>query len=157
MRLAVVGDTHGKIDIITRELRLLKPHCLFFTGDHYQDGKKIAQQLKVTLFGVSGNCDHHTRGSMEKTVEIEGSRYLISHGHQYGVKSNLNRIFYRGQELGVNAVIFGHTHVACCERIEDMWLINPGSPSYPRLGQGSYVVISAENGSLNPAIIKIQN
>lgn len=155
MKLAVVGDTHGKTEIIVRELRLLKPDYLFFTGDYYQDGKKIANELKSPLFGVTGNCDHSIRGSAEKTIEIAGNKFLIVHGHQYGVKSNLNRIFYRGQELGVNAVLFGHTHVSCCELLEGMWLINPGSPTYPRMGRGSYAIINVENSSLQPIIMNI--
>lgn len=155
MKFAVVGDTHGKVDIVSRELKLLKPNYLFFTGDYYQDGKKIADELKVPLFGVTGNCDHRIRGSAEKTVEVEGHKFLIVHGHQYGVKSSLNRIFYRGQELGVNAVLFGHTHVACCELIEGMWLLNPGSPTYPRIGRGSYAVINMAKDYLEPVIINI--
>jgi putative phosphoesterase len=155
MKLAVVGDTHGKIEKIIKELRLVKPNYLCFTGDYYQDGKKIAKELKLPLFGVTGNCDHSIRGNAEKTVEIEGHKFLIVHGHQYGVKRNLNRLYYRGQELGVNAVLFGHTHVSCCELIEGMWLINPGSPAYPRAGRGSYAVIRAEKLSLEPIILNI--
>jgi putative phosphoesterase len=156
MKLAVVGDTHGKIKRILDQLRLIKPDYLAFTGDYYQDGQRLARELKLPYTGVAGNCDHSLRGSAEKKVEIKGFKFLIVHGHQYGVKSSLNRIFYRGQELGVNAILFGHTHVPCCEIIEGMWLLNPGSPTYPRLGEkGSYAVVDIKESHLEPAIIRL--
>ncbi|HEX3012057.1 MAG TPA: YfcE family phosphodiesterase [Syntrophomonadaceae bacterium] len=155
MILAAVGDTHGKVDTIIRELKPLTLNYLVFTGDYYTDGKKIARELKVPLLGVNGNCDYRNRGNAEKTVDIEGSKFLIVHGHQYGVKGSLNRLFYYGQELQVNMVVFGHTHIAYCEMVEGMWLFNPGSPTYPRIGTGSYGVINVEKGSLQPVILQL--
>ncbi|HEX3011766.1 MAG TPA: metallophosphoesterase [Syntrophomonadaceae bacterium] len=156
MKIAVVGDTHGKIDKIKKELTLIKPDYLFFTGDYYPDGKKLASSLKIDFTGVAGNCDPIKTGSAEKKVEIKGKKFLLVHGHQYGVKRGLNRIFYRGKEAEVDMVVFGHTHIAGAEKIEGLWLLNPGSPSQPRLpDRASYAIIEIEENKLNPVIVRM--
>lgn len=156
MKIAVVGDTHGKIERIKKELNKLKPDYLFFTGDYYPDGKKISRALNIDFTGVAGNCDPRKTGSSEKTVEIKGRKFLVVHGHQYGVKSGLNRIFYRGKEAGVDMVVFGHTHVAGAEKIEGLWLLNPGSPTHPRSpDRASYAIIEVTEDRLNPVIMRV--
>lgn len=154
MRIAVVGDTHAKIEKIKKELEKLKPDYMLFTGDYFPDAKRLAHHLALDYSAVTGNCDPRSSAGEEQVLELAGKRFYIVHGHQYGVKRSLNSLYYRGQELGANAVIFGHTHVPCCEKIDDMWLINPGSPSHPRLGKkGSYVFAEITNGILLPQII----
>jgi putative phosphoesterase len=156
LKIAVVGDTHGKIEKIKKELNLIKPDYLFFTGDYYPDGQKISRSLNINFTGVAGNCDPNKIGLSEKIAEIEGKKFLIVHGHQYGVKRGLNRIFYRGKEAGVDMVAFGHTHVACAEKVEGLWLLNPGSPTNPRLpDRASYALIEITENNLNAAIIRI--
>lgn len=157
LKIAVAGDTHGKVERIKRELKLLKPDALFFTGDYYSDGEKLANDLKLTFYGVSGNCDYCRNGPQEKIVELEGYKFLIVHGHQYGVKKGLNRLFYRGLESQADMVVFGHTHVSCAEKVEGLWLLNPGSPTKPRLpDHASYAIIEINKPCLNPEIIRIQ-
>ncbi len=154
MRIAVVGDTHGKIEKIKKELEKLKPEYLIFTGDYFADAKRLAHHLELNYSGVTGNCDPRSSIPQEQVLELAGKRFYIVHGHQYGVKRSLNSLYFRGQELGADVVIFGHTHVPCCEKVGDMWLINPGSPSLPRLGkEGSYIFMGISNNSLIPQII----
>jgi putative phosphoesterase len=156
LKIAVVGDTHGKIEKIKKELNLIKPDYLFFTGDYYPDGQKISRSLNISFTGVAGNCDPRKKGLSEEIVEKAGRKFLVVHGHQYGVKRGLNRIFYRGKEAGVDMVVFGHTHVACADKIDGLWLLNPGSPSQPRLpDRASYAIIEVDENSLNPVIIRI--
>lgn len=154
MRIAVVGDTHARIEKIKRELERLKPQYLLFTGDYLADAKRLSHHLALDFCGVAGNCDPNSSSGLEQVLELEGKRLYLVHGHQYGVKRSLNALCFRGQELEVDAVIFGHTHIPYCERVNDMWLINPGSPSVPRLGQkGSYVLLEIKNKLLLPQII----
>ncbi|MDD3268000.1 MAG: metallophosphoesterase [Syntrophomonadaceae bacterium] len=154
MRIAVVGDTHAKIEKIKKELERLKPEYLLFTGDHLADAKRLAHHLALDYSGVSGNCDPGSSTSQEQVLELLGKRFYLVHGHQYGVKRSLNSLYYRAQELAADAVVFGHTHIPCCEKLNDMWLLNPGSPSLPRLGKkGSYILIEIDNNLFIPQII----
>ncbi|MGI6412746.1 MAG: metallophosphoesterase family protein [Syntrophomonadaceae bacterium] len=155
MRIAVAGDTHGRTESIRKALSHIRFDSLFFTGDYYRDGKKLASQIKVKYYGVVGNCDL-SMGKTELMVKLDGCSFYITHGHRYGVKKSINSLFYRGKEMGADAVIFGHTHVPFIERIDDMWLINPGSPSLPRSNSRcTYAVIETDNGSLKPRIIEL--
>lgn len=154
MKIAVVGDTHGRIEKIKKELRAKKPDHMFFTGDHYSDARRIAYHLKLSFDAVIGNCDARNAGGEEKLIEMAGKRFYIVHGHQYGVKHSLQSLFYRGKEMEADVVLFGHTHVPLCQKIDNTWLINPGSPSLPRMGKiASYVMIKADPQLFIPEMI----
>lgn len=153
MKIAVAADTHGRIEGLKKQLINEKPERLFFAGDFLSDARRLAHHLGIESDAVLGNCDGRTAGDWEKVLELAGKRFYIVHGHQFGVKGSLNSLFYRGQELGVDAVIFGHTHVACCEQVSGMWMLNPGSASRPRRGKmGSYIMLLLEGNALKPQL-----
>jgi len=151
---AAVADTHGKTESIRKRLALLKPDHILFAGDLYKDGLKIARELHKPCTCVVGNCDIGSRGSQEEILNVSGQKILVVHGHQYGVKRDLNRLYYHGLEMGVDAVVYGHTHHPVCEKINGLWLINPGSPVSPRLSrQGSFALLEIDENGLKPNII----
>lgn len=153
MIIAAVADTHGKTDSIIARLMQVKPDYLLFAGDFFKDGQTIARKLHIDAAIVSGNSDVTHRSQQEQVISLLKHKFLVVHGHQYGVKSSLNRLYYYAQELGVDAVVFGHTHTPFCEKAGDLWMINPGSPVRPRLaGPGSYALIVVEEGELKPRI-----
>ena len=154
MLIAVTGDTHGRIDAIKNELKGKKPDYLLHTGDLYPDGIKLAEYLGIDFKGVRGNCDTGKRGKREQILDLAGHSFCILHGHKHRVKHTLNNVYYYGREIGAEVVVFGHTHIPCCEFHDGIWLINPGSPSLPRSGSmASYVLIKAELDILLPDII----
>ncbi|MDD4803080.1 MAG: metallophosphoesterase [Syntrophomonas sp.] len=156
MIVAAVADTHGKTELIINKLRLINPDQLLFAGDHYSDGLRIAKTLDIPGSSVAGNCDGNYKKQQEKIIEIMGHRIFLVHGHQYGVKRDLNRLYYRSQELGVDAVVFGHTHIPCCEKKGALWMINPGSPVNYRLSdQGSFAIIEIDENGIKSGIISI--
>ncbi|MEN6388917.1 MAG: metallophosphoesterase [Syntrophomonas sp.] len=153
MKIAVAADTHGRIEGLKKQLIIEKPDHLFFAGDFLSDSRRLAKHLDIATDAVLGNCDGQTAGEWEKVIELAGKRFYIVHGHQFGVKGSLNTLFYRGQELGADAVIFGHTHVACCEQVAGMWMLNPGSASRPRKGKmASYIMLQIEGPNMDPRL-----
>lgn len=156
MIIAAVADTHGKVDIIMAALRRLKPDYLLFAGDYYRDGQYISKELKLPAHIVAGNCDIDHRSHQEKIITLMHKNILLVHGHRYGVKRDYNRLFYRAQELKVDAVVFGHTHRPYCAKIEDLWMINPGSAALNRFEDyGSYARIEIDNNSFTACIIQV--
>lgn len=153
MLIAAVADTHGQTEAIIACLAPIKPDHLLFAGDFYRDGRTIASLLKLEATIVTGNCDLSFGHRQEQVVNLQNHRFLLIHGHQYGVKNNLNRLYYYARELQVEAVVFGHTHQPFCERVGDIWMINPGSPSRPRfLSQASYALIEVNQEKIKPTI-----
>lgn len=156
MRIAVVGDTHGKIEPVKRELSKVKPDYMLFTGDFYGDARRLSHHAGVSYQAVAGNCDAADAGPHEIIAELAGKRFYMVHGHQYGVKLGLQSLLYRGQEQEADVVLFGHTHVPCCEMVDNIWLINPGSASRPRGGgSASWCLIDVDDKTLIPRIIEI--
>ena len=121
----VFSDIHG--DVYAK--KILQKYVegsdgAFFAGDGISG---LNDFTKKTFYAVKGNCD--LIGEEEKIIEIDGVKILLTHGHLYGVKSSYLRLIYRAKELGVNVVIFGHTHLPLIMQEEEVLLLNPGSCS----------------------------
>jgi len=102
LRLAIVGDTHGKIKEIKQLLKKLNLEGLIFTGDYFRDGKAIANYIGLDYYGVYGNCDTAASSRYnEQRVYFEGNLFYIVHGHQYQVKNGLQSLINRGIGIGV--------------------------------------------------------
>lgn len=153
VHIAIVADTHGRIDAIKNQLSKDKPQKIFFAGDFLSDARRLSAHLGIGVEAVLGNCDGSGSGDWERIVTIAGRRFYIVHGHQYRVKFSLNSIFYRGLELAVDAVVFGHTHVPCCRRVDNLWLLNPGSAARPRDGKKpSYIRLQMDETRFIPEL-----
>ncbi|KXG76509.1 YfcE family phosphodiesterase [Thermotalea metallivorans] len=157
MRLGVISDTHGAIRTAERAIKQMgKVDLLVHLGDYYEDGMKLRERIGVPLIGVKGNCDFYREGEEEIIREIEGHKIYMIHGHQYDVKRDLNRLYYRALELGCNIVLYGHTHVPLRIAWGDVLIFNPGSISQPRGGaRSSYGLIDIYGPEINGDIIEI--
>jgi len=154
--VAVVGDTHGRCDRIQKEIKSLPGiKQLLHTGDHYQDGKALASKLRIKGHSVLGNCDRRDDGVKEMAVEIEGHRILLTHGHLQKVKHTMNNLYYKAQQGRFDIVVFGHTHVPFLEKVDGIWFINPGSPTYPRSGRPTYGLMELLPGKAELRIMEI--
>lgn len=134
MRIAVISDTHGNNkEIIERLSEIEKPDFLFHLGDYVTDGIKISKALGIKPIIVRGNGDYlNTEYKEDELIEIEGKKIFLTHGHRYNVTMGIQNLYYKGLELGADMVLFGHIHIPLIEEIDDMIIINPGSPSLPR-------------------------
>jgi len=156
MKIAVAGDTHGETSLLIRILReVVKPAMVLFTGDHYRDGVKIGQTLRIPVKVVAGNCDSRQSGELEEVITIEGRRILLTHGHQYKVKTSMLPLKLRANEVKAEIVCFGHTHQGGCELVDGIWFINPGSPTYPRQGEPSLAVMEVSPKQIAPSLLKL--
>ncbi|HPF44139.1 MAG TPA: YfcE family phosphodiesterase [Syntrophomonadaceae bacterium] len=149
----VIGDTHGRISPVLNQIKQLQFDYMLFTGDFIADADKIVKRMGIKCAGVRGNCDPKT-GCEEQIVEMDGKRFYLIHGHQYAVKKGYDLLWQRGIDIGADIVVFGHTHKAYCERIKGLWMINPGSPSYPRAFSSTYAVITIQGAEIVPEIIE---
>lgn len=153
MRIIVFSDTHGTIEPCVGAIGRIKDidliiHC----GDHWSDARDIGDKFKnIPVKYVRGNCDF-ALAPIEEIVEAEGKKILVTHGHMYNVKEEKGRyetLKKRGLELGCDAVVFGHTHIAYNENFGNIVLMNPGSAKYGM----NYGIIEIENGVLKTAVL----
>ena len=96
---------------------------------------------------VRGNCDWGKAPDL-RVVELEGVRFLLTHGHLQYVKSGLDELLQEGLNRQVNVICFGHTHLAKVVYRQGIYLMNPGTVGGCRAREG-YGVIHAQDGSVN--------
>lgn len=95
------------------------------------------------LYAVNGNNDYHAF-PIEEVVEIEGVRCFLTHGHAYGVRQSYLPLRLRAEELGCNAVFFGHTHEAYEATDHGITFVNPGALCSPINPTYAYCVVTGD-------------
>ncbi|MCL1877427.1 MAG: metallophosphoesterase family protein, partial [Defluviitaleaceae bacterium] len=83
------------------------------------------------------------------------AKILLVHGHMHGVKMGLDRLAYAAKEAGANAAFYGHTHLPVVTNHGGIFIMNPGSPSFPRGGsKASYGIAEiSPKGAISGRII----
>lgn len=159
LRVAVISDTHGDLHNLAgvRE-QLGQVDWLLHAGDFIRDARPVAERLGLPadrVRAVIGNCDYHLTEPVHDVVELGGVRILLTHGHLYGVKHTLDRIYYRAVEARVRVAVFGHSHVALCAEDSGVLLLNPGSLSSPRLphAKPSCALLEISGGKVTAKIL----
>lgn len=147
MLIAVVSDTHRHYKYINIASEIIKgADILIHLGDNSEDVEELTKDFTGEIYAVRGNCDLSNKYPKEQLIDLMGHKIFFTHGDLYGVKSNLNTIYYKGLEVGADIVLFGHTHHNVIERVNGITLMNPGSISLPYL-KGRYVgFIKIEEG-----------
>jgi putative phosphoesterase len=142
MRALVISDTHGDVNRALSAYALSEPvDVIIHLGDGCAEADLLYEVLDVPVITVAGNCDLGANAPRERVWECEGKRILLTHGDAYTVKSGLVRLRQRAEEIGVDAVLFGHTHHAVFEKQSGLLLVNPGTLA--NYGQHrSYAVVS---------------
>ena len=131
--------------------RAIDLHCpdqIIHLGDIMDDAEKIARAYpKLPVCRVPGNCDGWTTAVPKKQIVLGGASILLAHGHQWGGKQSYDRAIADARAVHADLLLFGHTHKALCQQLEDgLWMMNPGA------SRSSYGLVLAENGALDCSI-----
>lgn len=118
-------------------------------GDNSSDVEIIKKETGKDVIFVKGNCDIDRSAKVEQIIELENKKIFMTHGHEYGVKSGLLNLHYRGMEVGADIVLYGHTHIASIEKHDGIWFVNPGSVSLPRGLKHTIAFIEIKDGVIN--------
>lgn len=154
MRIGVVSDIHGGFDELQQALKAMGPiDLLLHAGDGRRDVDRLLLETTIPCQRVAGNCDF--AGDLPNDLQLALDRWnvFLTHGHHYGVKQGLMRIGLKAKEMGVDLVVFGHTHQPYHGAYHGVTLFNPGSLSRERcLGKPSYGMIIANGRELKASI-----
>lgn len=145
MNILVLSDSHGRMANIKEAFarQVKRPDAVVFLGDGLRD-LSYCDIGGIPLFAVNGNCDvYDLFGTLSPSDEIVmtlgGKRFLMVHGHAYGVKNGLGRLIAHAVEKDVDVALFGHTHVPLEKYLPEgeseygillkkpLYLLNPGS------------------------------
>lgn len=130
MNIGVISDTHLSsvsfeftkiVDSFLKDCDLII-HC----GDYTEEEVYNYLNSYSTFVGVKGNCDFFPLEE-KKVLEIGSKKIGITHG--YGVQG----LSYRPENIlscfqqELDLICFGHTHQVLWKKINNTYLLNPGS------------------------------
>lgn len=161
MRIAVVSDTH-----LPKGARVLPAGCVerLRTADlilHAGDLVSVSFLEELRRFGppveaVYGNVDEPAlRTLLPKERIVEAGEARIGVVHNPGPRAG------RGERLrarfpGCAAVVYGHTHAPQVERVDGVWILNPGSPTERRKAPARTMLeLRVEAGEIVPVLVEL--
>ncbi|MFA9424295.1 MAG: metallophosphoesterase [Sedimentibacter sp.] len=152
MKALVISDSHR--NIFDHQIEEIQKHgsydILIHCGDNYKDAQVFAEKLNIsTIYQVPGNCDFNYLGKELSIIKvIENKNVLITHGHIYKVKEDIQRLKQFAKEKNIDAVIYGHTHKSQNEVIDNILFFNPGSTIFPKDGLASFGILEFKNNKI---------
>jgi len=159
MQYLVFSDSHGNPIAMKNVIDRCKEGLggVIFLGDHIRDAEQLEKLYpELTFYSVAGNCDisseYQNAKYIEKLIELEGVRVLITHGHTRGVNFHLGELTAFACRANADIVMYGHTHeryIGCRYGEKPQYIFNPGSVSSPRDGlPASFGVLLIQSGQL---------
>ena len=167
MRVVVTSDTHlprfgrelPKALVTGLETADLIVHC----GDLTQNFVLEMLREYAPTIAVAGNNDGpelHSRLPTMRTIEIERTRFGLTHGHLGKGRTTPDRAFrlFADDQAAVDAICFGHSHIPLVEKRGSVWLLNPGSATDKRrLPYFSYLIIEVNGHTIDPELVKFES
>lgn len=158
MKIGIMSDSHGNLKAVKQAVDEMGPvDVIIHLGDYVEDALYLRTITNTPVHILKGNLDSYANeGSMVLETTLGGFKFFANHGHKYGVKNNLDRLYYAGIEKKAQVVLYGHTHHAYINDDGRMLVMNPGSVGAPRMGDPeSYGLITIEKGNLDAKIIPL--
>ncbi len=158
MLIGVISDTHipyRATNIPKKVFEEFKDVDLILHAGDIEELSVLDELKKIApVKAVNGNCDYHPELNDYEVMKIENVKIGLTHGTVYP-KGDTQQLYYLAKELGVDVLISGHTHKSLIKQVNDVLLLNPGSPTQPRSTEASIMLIKIENSNLEAKIIKI--
>ncbi len=132
MKILVFSDSHASLQFMRSCLAKIKPDAVIHLGDYFDDGEVIREENPHLVFHqVVGNCDRNRAPVYAReflAYPVCGVNLFMTHGHNHHVKLGIGALIADARKYNVQAVLYGHTHIADCRQLEDgLWVVNPGS------------------------------
>ena len=150
-KILVFSESHGS-GYIMEKLLEDPPEGLtavFFLGDGAEGSEGIMRKYpQYAYLGVKGNCDIYCRCRKETIITIRGGVcFMLTHGHEYGVKSSLDMAAITAAAEGATILLYGHTHIqndrVIRTSIGEVRAVNPGSAR-----NAEYAIITVNDGEV---------
>ena len=119
---------------------------------------KVIEDLEkiAPVIAIQGNMDRVNGINLPvaKVIEAEGLKIGIAHGEVYP-RADTQQLLYLAKQLDVNILVTGHSHQPKIEQVEDVILLNPGSPIVPRLADRTVMLLEINDKNVDVEIVKI--
>lgn len=129
MKIMILSDSHSmKKNDLLKLLNSQKADYYVHCGDIFMPYEPLNLS---NFYIVKGNNDFNITDP-DLTIELDGLRFYIVHGHQYQIDLGTALLENYAQENHIDIVCFGHTHQPTYITKNHTTYINPGSVTYPR-------------------------
>lgn len=160
MLIGLISDTHipdrAKV-IPTKVLESFSAADLIIHAGDLTTTDVIDELEKIApVMAVQGNMDRVAGLDLPKAkvVDCEGIRIGVAHGEVYP-RADTQQLLYLARQLDVNILVTGHSHQPKIEQVEDVLLLNPGSPIVPRLADRTVMLLEINDKNVDVEIVKI--
>ena len=158
MLIGVISDTHIPIRSKTIPPKVFEVFkdvdLILHAGDiETLDVIESLESIAPTI-AVHGNCDGNLGLKDHEIIEVEDVKIGLAHGVVYP-KGDTQQLYYLARQLDVDVMITGHTHQALIEKIDDVLLLNPGSPTQPRMCEPSVMLVEVNDSKVEAQIVVI--
>ncbi|WP_297501201.1 metallophosphoesterase [Thermococcus sp.] len=163
MLIAVTSDTHygDKTDnlpsLLLEELRRRKPELILHAGDVTSSELLEVLEGMAPTIAVRGNADY-LKLPKEEIVDAGDFRIGLIHGHQF-FSLNAQFLTLKALDMGVDVLVFGHTHRFYHDSYflhgQRVVLLNPGSPTFPRMDSAGFVFLEVSGENIRVERIKL--
>ncbi len=160
MRIGIISDTHGSISAWEKAVSSVfkGADLIIHAGDvlyhgprnplpESYDPKELAAAInasRVPILFSRGNCDAEIDQMLVNWplqapyafLQIESLRFLICHGHQLAPEE----MEAQAARYGVRIFVYGHSHIPEIRERNNIFFLNPGSPSLSKHPQGRRTV-----------------
>lgn len=158
MLIGIISDTHipdRASKIPDKVFEVFKDVDLILHAGDIVDLSVIEQLEEIApVYAVKGNMDFDSDLNESEIIEVEDVKIGLNHGYIYP-RGDTQQLSYIAQELGVKILVSGHTHQANIQQIGDLLLLNPGSPTNPRLSNPTVMLLEISGSNVEADIIKI--
>jgi hypothetical protein len=144
--ITVLSDTHsrsgheleGRAKEAVEEAEVVVHAGDFLTGEALDAFEAVSDRL-YAVYGNNATPEVQDRLPPERTFEVEGVRFVLTHGDDRG-PTGLSLL---GRQQAADVVVFGHSHRHAVTDADDVLLLNPGSHAQPRGGLPTHVELRA--------------
>ena len=105
---------------------------------------------------MQGNNDRAKGLDLPRSIVLEAcdKKIGVIHGEIYP-SGDTQQLYYLAKELEVDILVSGHSHIPQIEQIKDVLLLNPGSPTVPRLSDRTVMILEITEEDVKVDLIKV--
>tara|TARA_Y100000310_G_scaffold188760_2_gene188744 strand:+ start:786 stop:1319 length:534 start_codon:yes stop_codon:yes gene_type:complete len=157
VRIVLLSDTHGFVAPFIKEMARAADYVVH-AGDI--GGPSVLESIKPDngeLIAVRGNIDPPGKGSDKKSmglvklaesvqVDLPDGVLAVEHGHRiWDTRHYHERL--RAKYPAARAIVYGHTHIRCCDCTQKPWVLNPGAAGQERTKGGASCMLLDANAA----------
>ena len=150
MLIGLISDTH-----IPDRVKVLPPKVFETFEDvdmilHAGDvtSQEVLDKLSemAPVIAIQGNTDRMNGLELPKheVVDANGLKIGITHGEVYP-RGDSQQLAYIAKQMNVDILVSGHSHQPKIEQTEGVLLLNPGSPTVPRLADRTVMLLNIDD------------